>query len=219
MTLVAISPHLDDVVLSIAQTLAAVPDQHPEWKLIVTTVFAGLPGPDVLSGYDAQFGYESSNEAMKERRREDRAALELLRAEPRHLGFLDHQYRNTPDSTMLAVRDAIRSLFDSEWHTLVPLGIGHPDHSLVRQAALKAAHKEILFYEELPYRVLWPEQVFAAFEVIRNAGWRIDPVVIPWAHGDRFVKESAIACYKSQFPDGATDPCLLVPERIWRAHR
>jgi LmbE family N-acetylglucosaminyl deacetylase len=104
-----------------------------------------------------------------------------------------------------------------------PLGIGHPDHELVarlvREACPLTVENDLVgitVYEELPYRVLHPEQVTAAFDRIRAEGWSVGDLPLPLGQGPRWMKEDAIAKYRSQFPNGADDPCLLVPERCWQ---
>lgn len=211
-----ISPHLDDAVLSLGQFLAC--DLAHE----VYTVFAGIPRIGYCTGYDNQRGFTSSAAAMKARRTEDRRALEVLGAVPRHFGFLDLQYRShgtEPAAVDPADLSAeLARIMSPRIHTFAPLGIGHPDHRLVARAARDAVPVgELLLYEELPYRVLWPEQVAEELERIRAEGWTVEQW--PLEQGPRSLKVAAIERYKSQFPQGADDPCLLVPERVWRATR
>lgn len=205
---VIISPHLDDAVLSLGQFLAAEPAR-------VVTVFAGIPLPSVSTDYDKSCGFSSSRQAVTTRRDEDASACHTVGAEPTHLDFLDLQYRDdTPDPKLIA-----RALHEQRGDdtVYVPVGIGHPDHRLVSDAALLMSGT-LVFYEELPYRVLHPEQVVERLEIVRRS-FDLQDVPLPLPAGPRAVKEEAIGEYRSQFPDGATDPCLLVPERAWMAAR
>lgn len=215
-----ISPHLDDAVLSLGQHL-----QTDEFKVV--TIFAGSPEDDVCSDYDRSIGFSSSADAMEARRDEDRRAADVLDNQIEHLAFLDRQYRSedqlSPDALSAIVR-IFQTIFAEDVQVYMPLGIGHPDHRAVAQAAMLACpfrtrtgeERSILFYEELPYRVLNPEQVVEALDRLRAVGWYVSPVVDPIPHGPLYAKRAAIAAYRSQFPNGAEDPCLLVPERVWR---
>lgn len=206
---VIVSPHLDDAVLSLGQFMALGPTT-------VVTVFAGAT--DGLSDYDESCGFISSREAMTARRAEDLTACSILAATPTHLDFLDQQYKQpTADEDIVAV---LKRFIRPDRAIFAPLGIGHPDHVQVARCVREAAGDHHLFvYEELPYRVLWPEQAHDALAKIRAEGFDIAEVPHPFKHGPREKKASAVAAYASQFPDGATDPCLLVPERCWRIAR
>lgn len=208
-----ISPHLDDAVLSLGQFMATE-------RCVVYSVLAGIPKPGYLSEYDRSRGFSSSAAAVKSRRKEDGDALRELGAVARHLGFLDAQYSDSGargvDPALITLE--LRRVMSRTVHTFAPLGIGHPDHRLVARCARDAVPAgELLLYEELPYRVMWPEQVAEELERIRAEGWSIEMWPLPI--GARAKKEQAISRYRSQFPDGADDPCLLVPERVWRATR
>lgn len=208
-----ISPHLDDAVLSLGQFMCTE-------RCVVTTVLAGVPRPGFLTDYDKSCGFTSSAGAVRSRRGEDLGALAEIGAVPRHLGFLDGQYRDVPSRRIDhdAVVRELEQLMSPRIHTFAPLGIGHPDHRLVARAARDAVPAGLLLlYEELPYRVLWPEQVQDELDGIRREGWDLE--VWPLPQGSRALKEAAIGRYRSQFPNGAADPCLLVPERVWRATR
>lgn len=206
-----VSPHLDDAVLGLGQYLAVRPGTT------VATVFAGIP-EDGLSDYDRSCGFTTSTEAMTTRRDEDTAALRTLQGRPHHLDFLDRQYgQPTDDDTLTA---ALAAVYRPDVLAFVPLGIGHPDHEQVARCARAALPTGTLIcFEELPYRVLHPEQVVDALDKIHAEGWAIGELPYPLDQGAREHKATAVACYTSQFPNGADDPCLLVPERAWRIAR
>lgn len=212
MTLV-ISPHLDDAVLSLGQTI----DAGDGWAVV--TVCAGIPSAGRATEYDAARGFKSSRKAMRARRAEDEAAGLELGYYPVHLQVLDGQYRDGPpdDDEFAWMVGLIGGL--AEWrteHVLAPLGLGHPDHELTADLAIASAGAELLVYEELPYKVLWPEQVGPALDRYRSAGFTIEPYALTAGNPAR--KRAAIGCYRSQGFDPA-DPTLNVPERIWRAVR
>jgi LmbE family N-acetylglucosaminyl deacetylase len=208
---VIVSPHLDDAALSLGQFLAAEPAQ-------VVTMFAGIPTTGGVTDYDRSCGFDSSATAMERRRDEDSRACFELGATPTHLGFLDLQYRDEPPDIDELARVLHSEIRQGDEHMLyVPIGLGHPDHRIVSDAALQLPGT-LAFYEELPYRVLHPEQVHERLDVIRET-FKLQDMPLPLPAGDRATKARAIGCYRSQFPNGADDPCLLVPERVWLGER
>lgn len=216
MSVFVISPHLDDAVLSLGQFIA---HEAAQYEVRVVTVFAGMPdvGEILVTPYDAAHGFGTSVEAVHARRREDDAACATLGARPIHLEFLDGQYADRlPDEEKL-ITAAIEHLVGPGDIMFVPLGIAHPDHTLVgacaRHAAQRAGVHGAYVYEELPARVLWPEVVSAALLDVNAEGFAVEQWSPPAASAH--TKISAMACYPSQFarPD---DPTWLVPERCWR---
>lgn len=210
---VVISPHLDDAVLSLGQHLAAEPHA-------VATVFAGVPRTARVTPYDASCGWNTSVAAVNGRRAEDANALSLLGAMPIHYNFLDNQYGGTLAdvieewaSYILSMR---RAFSPEEPRVFVPVGVGHPDHRMVGHAFCAAAltAEELVVYEELPYRVMWPEQIGHALDEWTKM-FDLEP--FPLRTGPLPMKLHAIALYRSQYPHGPWDPCLSVPERAWRA--
>lgn len=202
-----LSPHLDDAVLSLGQFMQTEP-------CTVVTVFAGSPR-DGLTDYDASCGFTTSAQAMTKRLAEDAAALDMLGADHRWLNFLDMQYgQPTRDDELTEALDPFL-----QPDVMVPLGLGHPDHVQVARCVRAAAPvgMPMFFYEEAPYRTLHPEQAHAALVEMQLNGWKRQDLPFPLESGNRYFKASAIGHYASQFPNGADDPCLLVPERVWRA--
>jgi LmbE family N-acetylglucosaminyl deacetylase len=210
MTRTIISPHLDDAVLSLGQFMAT---EH----CMVVTVFAGVPVKGTLSEYDKSCGFDSSHKAMTYRRAEDDRACAELGATPVHWDYLDAQYVTPANEQQLRADLARMALGGMPFF---PLGLGHPDHRTVaREARAAVEHGRIFVYEELPYRIMWPEQAHAALDEIRAEGWTIDDVPAPLQSGPLDRKRAAIGRYRSQFPRGAEDPMLLCPERVWRCSR
>jgi LmbE family N-acetylglucosaminyl deacetylase len=201
-----VSPHLDDAVFGCGEYLTEIHDP-------VLTVFAGAPPGDVLTDYDHSCGFSSSRTAMQTRWNENAAALNLLGCSHGGLGLLDRQYdAERPSADVVA-----RALFDAMTQQrceglLAPLGIQHPDHVLVSDAALQLAitGTPVWLYEELPYRVIWPEAAIARFAEWMRLGWRLVPDFL--GAGDAAIKEKAIGCYASQ---QVNIHCCLVPERFW----
>lgn len=205
--MIVVSPHLDDAVLSCGQLLAAIPGSF------IVTVFAGVPESDLpVTDYDVRSGFGSARQAVESRRAEDRRACAVLDASPIHLPFLDRQYAQPADPTSIidAIAGVLAELDDPD--VVVPVGLEHPDHKIAAQCARQAAVEadlNITSYEELPARVLWPEQVPSAV-CAAGCETRADR-----AAGPLRLKEAAVACYQSQ-AWALNRHTLLVPERYWR---
>jgi len=209
-----ISPHLDDAVLSLGQMMSASPST-------IITVFAGDPPEGIdLSPYDDSCGFRSSKLAMEARRQEDLRAAAILQCNAIHWEFSDGQYGVMPDKREIAAR--LKKLMSTNRGAFfVPLGLVHPDHRTVATCALAAwqtleTPRDLFIYEELPYRVLQPAEAVNKLEDLRAMGVRMQEYPYPLEAGDLTRKRDAIARYASQFPAGAVDPCLSVPERAWK---
>lgn len=207
------APHCDDAVLSVGQFMAGRPD------CVVVTVMAGTPNRNLmLTTYDANSGFTSAGRAMIARRAEDRDALAVLGATPYHLDFVDHQYREgTSDEGEIADQLAAVALEVEAQAFLGPLGLAHPDHYTVRRAyqqlVARHPHIEAWLYEDLPARILWPEQVPDALDWWRGMGH--DPQLGFFGTGPIEVKEEALSCYASQLW-ALNRHAVLCPERLWR---
>uniref|UniRef100_UPI0001FBA1B9 N-ACYL GLM PEUDO-TEICOPLANIN DEACETYLASE n=1 Tax=Actinoplanes teichomyceticus TaxID=1867 RepID=UPI0001FBA1B9 len=185
--LLAISPHLDDAVLSFGAGLAQAAQDGA--NVLVYTVFAGAAQPPYSPAAQRMhtiWGLAPDDDAVLYRRKEDIAALDHLRVAHRHGRFLDSIYRKLPDGRWLTahvegrqklavndhspdsdhdlvgeVADDIRSIIDEFDPTLVVTcaAIGeHPDNEATRDAALFATHEK-----NVPVR-LWEDLPYAVFK-------------------------------------------------------
>ena len=235
---VAISPHLDDAVLSCGALLAQLAGQH---RVTVATVFtAAAPRPwslparkqlRALGGVDAE-------DFFAQRRAEDAEVLAGLGAAAVHLGFRDALFRRGrrgpayPVFRFDAARGRVASCdaglaaeVSAEASArggaiarageggviFAPLGIGrHVDHLITRQAAGQlGGPARIVYYSDFPYsQRAGPDPRF-----VRRAGL----VPHPWLRG-RAENASRIAGYRTQFAglfrDGRVPTC---PEVYWIA--
>ena len=115
MTIVVVSTHLDDAVLSCWSIVAGDAD------VTVVTVFTGSPeDPNLVTDWDRDTGL-TSKERMAARIDENRAALAVAGRSPIDLGFLESQYGGRSiDAGVLAER-----LRDAEL-VYLPAGTGVP---------------------------------------------------------------------------------------------
>lgn len=211
MKTLLLSPHLDDAALSAGQFLANQPGCD------VLTVFSGIPqwSRSVVTPYDEKSGFTSSRQAVEARRREDRDALARLRCEPQYWDdYLDAQYGY--EYTVAALADALtRFITDGEYELVLgPLGVRHPDHVLLGDALVAAAPTitaPVYLWEDLPNRVLYPEEVHDRLEGLNTCS------EVPGGAGPMADKVRALLCYRSQLGTGDLDfNLLLVPERFHR---
>lgn len=240
----AISPHLDDAVMAVGATMAALADAGRE--VVVCTVFAGVPRAPfspVAEGFHADCGL--GDDAVVRRRDEDLTALSIIGAEPVHLPHLDAIYRRHGDGWLCT---APRSMFDPALpandvvheavtadiaqlvHDVRPAAVwtcaaigGHVDHRLTRDAVHEAGRRggwTPVLWEGLPYAI----GLDAPINVL------LRPASVEHAHLER--KLAAIEKYPSQiamlWPDGEDWRAEFVeharsraeigaPEVLWRS--
>lgn len=212
--IVVISPHLDDAVLSLGDHIAAWTD------VLVLTVFAGAPLEPVVTDYDIRCGFPTSNVTVRSRRAEDRAALAVLDARVVHGAHVESSYVDqaaSPEVIEELIGDVAQIYQPTEMFG--PLGLHHSDHLLVGEAFRRAMFRASwtgCVYEELPYRVLYPEEVAAAFDRWRWAAFepRLELPAPGFVDGSS-AKRAALAEYRSQ-RWALDEHASLCPERVWR---
>jgi LmbE family N-acetylglucosaminyl deacetylase len=175
-----LAPHLDDVVYSCGGTLGM--QVSSGIRPLVITAFAGAPKPrqklshlalEVMRDWDIS-DLEGAINFIKQRRQEDKAALDYLQSDYLWLDYPDAIYRGEPayytskeqliggevhasdrslDSELGKIlTDLHDRLPDTVWYA--PLGVGrHIDHQIICSAAdrLVQIGAKVYFYEELPY--------------------------------------------------------------------
>lgn len=223
--LLAISPHLNDAVLSIGAGLAQAAQDGA--KVTVYTVFAGTASPPYSAAAErmhAIWGLAPHDDASLCRRNEDIAALDHLGVAYRHGRFLDSIYRTLPDGQWLAahvaggpklavnerspdsdrelvaeIKDDIESVIDEFEPTLLVTCaaiLDHPDNQVARDAALFAADEK-----NIPVR-LWEDLPYAIFRQdaveLPRGFHRGAPDVSPVRAEMWTRKLQAVECYSSQ---------------------
>jgi LmbE family N-acetylglucosaminyl deacetylase len=217
-SLLVISPHLDDAVLSCGRAIAA----HP--GACVVTLFAGLPDAGMeQTPWDAECGFRNGDQAIRVRREEDAAALSAIGATPRWLEYRDSQYGGNDSVAVLA--NALHGIIAerTDWTVLLPLGLDHPDHRRTREAALAtwrigAAARAWLLYEDVPYRAR-PGAARAVLQNLGATGLVLAQERLPSAPVARKVR--AVSRYRSQLRaliagHGIRFTSVLRRERYWR---
>ena len=218
---VVISPHLDDAVLSCALFLHA----HP--ATTVMTVLAGAPEA-LHEGYNsATTGEAYAPDAVRLRREEDRAAMELVGGQAKWLDLLDGDYAAYRPGTDYRepIRDEIAQALGefAPKSVFAPVGLIHPDHVMVSDACAELAADATYawyFYMDLPYGIghRWP--VARRLSALKR---RVRLVELERYEGAPGIKQHAMSRYASQyeptresFPKGF-DEAMSGSERYWRA--
>lgn len=213
--ILALSPHYDDAVWSAGAHLAAL--ARTGHKVTVVTVFTKPPPPGILTAHDAKCGtWPDSNTAVADRRRENIRACTVLGVADLDGPFGDSQYGDvTTDNDVAAW---LEPLTGGRTRLVAPLGIGHPDHRVVGDAARRAARRLNLpftVYEEVPTRVWDPPEPVHLIDSLIEGDWAVQPPGIDTPTGDDYATKLAAAeCYTSQV-DPDIRRVLTVPERLW----
>ncbi|GAA2591808.1 PIG-L deacetylase family protein [Streptomyces axinellae] len=223
--LLAISPHLDEAVLSFGAGLSQA--EQDGAQVTVYTVFAGTVSPPYSPAAKRLHGIwdiSPDQDASLYRRKEDIAALDLLGADHRHGRFLDAIYRKSPDGQWLAenvpgrqkvaitrqssqndsdlfsaVKGDIESVVDEFAPTLIitcAAANGHIDNAIARDAALFTAHER-----DIPMR-LWedlPHAIFGLDAVELPKGFHLGPPDFSSVKTEAWTRKcEALRLYSSQ---------------------
>ena len=213
----AVSPHLDDAVLSVGGLLAAHPGS------VALTVFAGFPARyEGLGAWDADCGFAEGDDIVAARRAEDLRAVESLGAEASWLDFVEIQYepsRPAVDDIARAIGDAARA-FDIDTIAM-PLGLRHPDHERAHQACLMLFERDPGLIEnwvawaDIPYRARHPELLDDRVKSLRSKGFGLDP----WSLATDERKQAAVAEYASQLRALGDITDAELPEQLYALRR
>ena len=223
-----IGPHNDDVPLSCSQLVAANPGAH------ILTIFGGGPGRvDPIPIWETHSRlFRPGDDVIGIRRLEAEDSCAALHATSHCLPFWDEQYRvatygyrgphaeSLVEAIGIQLNDAIRGIEADLW--VVPLGILHADHQIVGRACRSlitrsALPVDWLIYEELPYRLEYPDQLERAQQIAKEDGVFLEPVE-PDVNRDLAKKRSAIRCHRSQLRvlGARLDLAVNGPEKYYR---
>lgn len=215
-----ISPHLDDAVLSCGQLIKS------RLGTTITTILAGFP-PGPHAGWSGRTtGLPIAKDANLQRRDEDRSAARALGAQTVWMDLYAQEYGSgeSLSERLLGIQHAVSTAVDAADGRAVffPLGITHPDHVAVSDAALVAvrdANLEAYVYMDMPYGQARPGRVRRRLRHIRRtvAVERLEPFA-----GDLDTKAEAVKAYTSQVAElqqGFGRHFTRVysdPEKFWR---
>lgn len=163
MTVLALSPHLDDAAFSAGGTLARLARAGHE--VVLATVFTRTVASPLGFALACQTdkGIAPHVDYMALRRAEDRAACARLGVEALHLDLPEAPHRGydsaaalfgprRADDTLEPVLFAIRAVIARASLVLVPMGIGsHVDHLLIAEAAARLGPDRRLAWVDQPY--------------------------------------------------------------------
>ena len=183
-TIIVVSPHSDDGVLSLGASLARWTRSGRRVELL--TVLALDPDSTAPSGgWDRRAGFATEGEAARERREEDRIACAHLGVTPDWLPFGSVDFDRHGDDD--AVWDAVRRAVEGVDCVLVPGSpLTHPDHAWLNELLTRHVPPDLLgLYAEQPYTV-------------RQSGTPFTPLAL--GARDRLAKWRAIRAYRSQLP-------------------
>jgi len=176
MSVVILSPHLDDAVLSCWHLL------ERSGEVAVINVFAGVPTDlSQPAWWDQYTGAADSALRVRERIEEDRSALALAGRTSVNLGFFDEQYRDRDQPLAPLIQQIERRLMPGARIFAPAAFADHTDHALVRAAALelRATGFAVSLYADLPHATLqgWPAWVTRTRTSKDLAGARWDHVL------------------------------------------
>jgi LmbE family N-acetylglucosaminyl deacetylase len=207
--IVALSTHLDDVVLSLGAGLAAAARHGADIRVV--TVLSGDPGQVAEADASNRFaGFATAGEAAAARQAEDAAACARIGATPHWLGFSDDA--NDPRPGDEEVASAVRrALSGADAVLLGGWPLSHPDHAWLTRLALCLVDPgaSIGLFVEQPYAAWRAASRESGFDA-RNLVGRPDrspplPADGAWRRlrarpTDRCTKLQAIREYRSQLP-------------------
>lgn len=199
MTSVVLDVHADDGIYSVGEWIAARRDSD----VVVVTMLGAVP-----KGDDETW--------VKQLLADKDSACAHLGARVINLPFLDGKYGH--QLYIRTLGNAIQRMLGEQRPTeiLVPLGLRHSDHLVTAPVALAealATRARVMVYEDLPYRVMYPDEVQSRLDALRPL-----PLEFAGGGGQLAAKREACRMFSNQFGEDA-DRCCFAPERIWVVRR
>ncbi len=183
-----ISPHTDDALFSLGSMMSLIKNGR---EVTIISPFAGIPNDPTGKEKHITLRQEHRNACIT-------AGVEYING-----NFFDDVYGPQNKEELVTWLSSQLGKFQEIY---VPLGIHHPDHVLIRDIFVEYFEFQH-FYEELPYRVLYPQLASEAAQKFTTGMRRFKQPHLP-------SKEPSVKMYKSQ-----TAPhlfkLLFVDEFVW----
>jgi len=210
MEWIYLSPHFDDVALSVGGLLWE--QSQAGERVSIWTICGGNPPSRDYSSFAESLHtrWETGTEAMQARRAEDVKACQHLGANFVHFDIPDCIYRRSPktgkhlyaseeslwtpvhpdeEGLIIELAEQMQTRISEGTNVVCPLTLGHHvDHRLTRAAAERLG-TPLRFYADYPY-LLEANHL----KILEN----LDSTVIPISPGGLLAWQEAIAAYKSQ---------------------
>ncbi|MCD2189681.1 PIG-L deacetylase family protein [Actinomycetospora soli] len=207
---VAVSPHLDDAVFSVGGTLARLAGSSDVTGVTVVTCFTGSVDPAVATPFalstQLDKGLAADVDYMALRRTEDRDALDVLGAAPRHLGLLEAPHRGYDSAAALfagrrggdvvarPLTEALAPVLAGADLVLAPQALGdHVDHQWVSAVVAGLVDPARCgWWRDTPYVARRPDAT--PMDHVTGREVAVDVT------GELDRKAAAVACYRTQVP-------------------
>ncbi len=191
-----ISPHLDDAVLSCGQLIMS------RLGTTIMTILAGYPLGKHSGWSGRTTGLSVAKDANLRRRQEDECASSALNAQTIWIDIPAQEYGPAASESerLRGIQEVLVTAVTTTkaCAVFVPLGLIHPDHVIVSDAALLAivtSNLDSYVYMEMPYGQASSRQVKRRLRVIGRE-FEIEPLA-PFT-GDLHKKAEAVIAYSSQ---------------------
>ena len=203
--IVLLSPHCDDIVLSVGGWLAKLKRLAPQMldHMTVCTVFSWSKSSPRRPAYDGNSARVTELRSMEEHDYCERAGVALELLDLPDTSFLNIGYRDPlvleTDQRYVHLRQFLQDKLQNRI-VIAPLSLGeHIDHRIVHECAKhhEAATVLTLYYEDLPY-ASWYDDTERQAYITKNLGEAASPLHIALEQADKKEKIDNLQCYPSQ---------------------
>lgn len=193
MRWIFISPHLDDAILSTGGLIHDL--THAGKEVEIWTMMCGFLSNEDVSAFASklhtQWGFQSAEETVRSRRKEDQTAAGILKAQAGYFDFPDCIYRRDTSGSWLydqntfisprsedeklvvEMTTALAKRITPEDEVVCPLAIGgHVDHVITRQA-VENLKRPLQYYADIPYLLYHPQGLDEVEKSMEARTWKI----------------------------------------------
>jgi LmbE family N-acetylglucosaminyl deacetylase len=155
MKYVFISPHIDDAILSLGGLIIQLKNEQRDVDIEYVFTISNWTNPESICQKD--YGNDPGV-ISRIRKEEERLIGNELQYGYRFMDYPDLPLRKGMDSKeeegiFASIKDMLSQMMNMEDCYFFPLGLGHPDHELIRDIGIELIKKKynVLFYEDMPY--------------------------------------------------------------------